>query len=252
LFYQSREFRTFLLLAKKNLIVTECNFHDIWNNKLISSRKSWRSSFFYLPTPSLLAPPCCPDIHVLSSDASASRTKATDRRCHGNSISGSRTTNFRSPRAEGATSRGGTRGDGGTEGISIPAFSRRDDDLVGRETNFSRSSRTPSLHTLFAPSTAASIFFAFPPVFVFFFVPFFLSYFPLAFLALFRIRNPTRRMYRRETFGNFWRDGSFNSGSFFTLQVGLRAREHPLCVREVGVENWRKSGIPRRSAAMRA
>lgn len=57
--------------------------------------------------------------------------------------------------------------------------------------------------------------------------------------------SPTYRMYGRETFGNFWRDGSFNSASFLRSKLDYM-RECSLYV-EAWCWKLEKSGIPRQS-----
>lgn len=125
-----------------------------------------------------VAPSCCPDIRVLSSNASASRTKARPTALSRQLDFSTRTTNFRShPGGRTGTSGTGAKGEEGAKGVSIPAveFPRRvPDDPVEGGRNFSRSSRTPSLHILLHPSVRPrfSLLFRF-----FFSLSFFLSFF---------------------------------------------------------------------------
>lgn len=131
---------------------------------------------------------------VFSSDASASRTKARPTALSRQLNFYAATTNSRShPHAVGPR-----KGRKVTE--ARKGFRYQPVELSARrwprwERNFSRSSRTPSLHTLSHSSPRASIFFAFPPVF-FFLLSSFLSFF-LSFHAFhpFSDLRPTRRTY---------------------------------------------------------
>lgn len=112
-----------------------------------------------------------------ASDASASRTKARATALSRQLDFYARTTNFRShPRA--VRVEGGTKGDEGAEGVSIPTSEVLGEAMTSlREELFEIESYTVVTHPFAHPSPRASIFFAFPPVSSFFLLPvsFFLS-----------------------------------------------------------------------------
>jgi len=111
----------------------------MWNNKLLSLQKK-RIEVFISQTADILTSHLLV-IRIYSSFHLTSQLFAQKRgrpRCHGNSIS-ARKDRLREER---------TKGDEGAEGVSIPAVEFSTRRRSRWEKNFSRSSRTPSLHTL--------------------------------------------------------------------------------------------------------
>lgn len=143
-------------------------------------------------------------------------TKGQRSRCHGNSIRGPPTLNaILAPKDRLRRKSRRTKGDEDAEGAGSryrPWNSRRKGTISLREELFKIESLHPSASLSTLP---VSIFLAFP-LFSFFLSPFLFS---------------TRvHMYRRETFGNFWRNGSFNSlPSFYASTWITRANVHCTC-----------------------
>lgn len=150
----------------------------MWNNKLISVQKKSRCFYLVDCWHPHVAPSCCPDILVLSSDVSASRTKARPTAlsrqlnfCAKRLTSWGKNERWRRRRRGLDTSRGVL----GETTISLREELSEIESYTVVTHSFAHPSRRPRFSLL-----SHQFFFAF------------LSF--LSFLAFFRIRSPTRRV----------------------------------------------------------